>query len=83
MLIIYDAFCALLHGLITLQGYNYTAELGNLTKLRMLFQGVVMFLPILNFLKISCKRGKVQCIYTINVSNTETKDIFWLTWLSH
>ena len=26
----------------------------------MLFQAVVIFLPILNFLKISCKRGKVH-----------------------
>ena len=27
----------------------------------MLFQAVVIFLPILNFLKISCERGKVHC----------------------
>ena len=26
----------------------------------MLFQAVVRFLPIMNFLKISCKRGKVH-----------------------
>ena len=27
----------------------------------MLFQAVVVFLPILNFFQISCKRGKVHC----------------------
>ena len=32
----------------------------------MLFQAVVRFLPILNFLKISCKRGKVHYISQIN-----------------
>ena len=28
----------------------------------MLFQVVVIFLPILNFFQISCKRGKVHCL---------------------
>ena len=28
----------------------------------MLFQAVVIFLPILNFFQISCKRGKVHSI---------------------
>ena len=31
----------------------------------MLFQAVVIFLPILNFLKISCKRGKVHYWRTV------------------
>ena len=50
----------------TSQGYifyilqHFTAELCNFTKHRMLFQAVVIFLPILNFFQISCKGGKVH-----------------------
>ena len=31
----------------------------------MLFQAVVIFLPILNFFKISCKRGKVHSVKVV------------------
>ena len=34
----------------------------------MLFQAVVIFLPILDFLKISCKRGKVHCNMLLHAS---------------
>ena len=58
----------------TSQGYifyilqHFTAELCNFYELRMLFQAVVIYLPILKFFKISCKRGKVHIEFDMSNS---------------
>ena len=42
---------------------QFTTKLCNFTKLRMLFQDAVIFLPVTNFFKISSKRLKVHYMH--------------------
>ena len=57
-----------MQNLSTSQGYifyslqHFTTKLRNFTKHRMLFQAVVIFLPISIFFKILSNGGKVHCI---------------------
>ena len=54
-------FCQILQGYIFHILKHFTTKLCNFTKSRMLFQDVVIFLPVSNFFKISSKRSIGTC----------------------